>query len=206
MGTESPPWVVEHSVAAGVWTAEARTRTACMVWAGRGPASWGLDGTSAQTLEPEGLEHGEGQADSARFSESSLDQARPGEHARQALLHLKTGLGDRAQRRTRYQAFPSGMAFHSCFLWENKVPGVQCVQPGVERHLLDGAVGTDSDTAPPRTPWTQATNYDGFWDFPHLPRTLKTWRPHLTRRGQLVRSAIQALWGGTLLEDIQWLT
>jgi hypothetical protein len=154
------------------------------VWFGQAVARChgGLDGTSAQTLEPEGLEHGEGQADSARFSGVKL---RPGQESRPDELccflewDWKTGLSEGP----RNQVLPSGMAFPSCFLWESKSPGVQCVQPGVERHLLDGVVGADSDTAPPRTSWTQATNYEAFWDFLHLPRTLKTWRPHLARRG-----------------------
>lgn len=44
----------------------------CGSGAGRGRESWGLNGMSVQALEPKGLEHGEVQAHSARFSRVKL--------------------------------------------------------------------------------------------------------------------------------------
>lgn len=95
LGAESPVWVVEHSSATGVWTEEARKRAARMAWVGLGPASWGLDGTLTQTLEPERLKHRKSRLTVPVLR--SQVQAKPG----QALLLLRMGLEGRAQRRTQ---------------------------------------------------------------------------------------------------------
>lgn len=82
--------------------------------------------------------------------ESSSGQARPDQESMPDGFYcfLEWGWKVGLSRGPKCEAFPSGIAFPSRFLWEIKGLGVQWVELVVERHLLDGAVGGRSQTLP----------------------------------------------------------
>lgn len=101
-GAESPVWVVEHSMTAGVWTDEARTSKSCRHGLGRTVAQ--CHGDLGLQLKPWNLKGWN--TEKARLTvpnsqESSSGQTRPGEHARWAPLLFRMRLEGEAQRRTQ---------------------------------------------------------------------------------------------------------